>query len=176
MRHDGCVGVRSGFVGPRNVGEIPIEGGRPGVGWGETANGSFPFLTMKTRFKSVVVMVAALGAAATCAIARAADADTAAVMRTKLSVAQKILGGLAMADYPLIQTNAATLVSLSGQRGWLALQTPEYDLFSTQFRLSAEAVTKAAKRRDLNASLMAYSDLTSSCVACHKYLRDGGKK
>ena len=118
------------------------------------------------------LMAGALGASVWCLPIRAADAATAAVMRTKLAVAQKILGGLALADYPLIQTNAATLVSLSGQRGWTALQTPEYELFSTQFRLSSEAVSKAAKARDLNAAVTAYADLTTSCVACHKYLRD----
>ena len=133
------------------------------------SSGRFPFI-MQTTFK--ILMAGALGAGVWCLPNHAADAETAAVMRTKLAVAQKILGGLAMADYPLIQTNAATLVSLSGQRGWTALQTPEYELFSTQFRLSSEAVSKAAKGRDLDAAVAAYADLTTSCVACHKYLRD----
>lgn len=129
---------------------------------------------MQTQFKSLVL--AALGAAVWSSMAWAADPDTAAVMRAKLTAAQRILGGLALGDFPLVQTNAATLVSLSGQRGWAALQSPEYGLFSTQFRISAEAVTKAAGNRDLNAAVGAYSDLTTSCVACHKYLRDGAKK
>ena len=60
---------------------------------------------------------------------RAADADTAAVMRQKLATSQRILGGLAVADFGLIQTNAASLITLSGQRGWMAMQTPDYELF-----------------------------------------------
>ncbi|MFO1458027.1 MAG: hypothetical protein U1G08_01360 [Verrucomicrobiota bacterium] len=106
----------------------------------------------------------------------AADADTAAVMRQKLATSQRILGGLAVADFGLIQTNAASLITLSGQRGWMAMQTPDYELFSTQFRVSAEALVKAAKVRDIDAAVEAYSDLTVSCVACHKYLRATPKK
>ncbi|MBX3734069.1 MAG: hypothetical protein KF791_15950 [Verrucomicrobiae bacterium] len=100
-----------------------------------------------------------------------ADAATAAVMRSKLAAAQRILGGLAVADFPQVETNATTLVTLSGQRGWAALQTPDYELFSTQFRLASESLVKAAKVRDVDAATLAYSDLTISCVACHKYLR-----
>lgn len=107
---------------------------------------------------------------------RAADPDTAAVMRQKLATSQRILGGLAVADFGLIQTNASSLVTLSGQRGWTALQTPDYELFSTQFRASAEALVKAAKVRDIDAAVEAYSELTVSCVACHKYLRATPKK
>ncbi len=81
--------------------------------------------------------------------ALAADADTAAVMRQKLAASQRILAGLAIADFGLIQTNANSLVALSGQRGWTAMQTPDYELFSTQFRVSAEALAKAAKVRDI---------------------------
>ena len=108
--------------------------------------------------------------------ALAADADTAAVMRQKLAASQRILAGLAIADFGLIQTNANSLVALSGQRGWTAMQTPDYELFSTQFRVSAEALAKAAKVRDIDAAVEAYLDLTVSCVACHKYLRATPKK
>lgn len=102
----------------------------------------------------------------------AADADTAAVMRTKLAASQKLLGALVTADFAQVQTNASTLVSLSGQRGWAALQTPQYELFSTQFRLASEELVKAAGARNMEASASAYNELTTSCVACHKYLRD----
>jgi hypothetical protein len=100
------------------------------------------------------------------------DPDTAAVMRVKLAAAQRLLGGLAVADFSLVQTNAATLVTLSGQRGWTALQTPEYELFTTRFRIAAEDVLKAAKGRNIDTVASGYNELTLSCVACHKYLRD----
>lgn len=135
--------------------------------------GRFPDQFMQTPLKALVAVT--LSAGVWCATLQAAEADTAAVMRSKLAAAQKILAGLATADFPQIQSNAATLVSLSGQRGWMALQTPEYELFSTQYRLSAESLAKAAKLRDTDAAVTAYSDLTTSCVACHKYLRDAHK-
>jgi cytochrome c556 len=100
------------------------------------------------------------------------DADTAAVMRTKLRAAQDALAAIAVADFPKVQTNAATLVALSGQRGWAARQTTDYELFTTGFRLAAESLGKAAKARDIDGAASAYAELTQSCVACHKYLRD----
>jgi len=100
------------------------------------------------------------------------DPDTDAVMRVKLGAAQRLLGGIALADYALIKSNAATLTTLSGQRGWAALQTPDYELFSTRFRLASEAVGEAAGKKDIDAVTRSYHELTLSCVACHKYLRD----
>lgn len=100
------------------------------------------------------------------------DPTTSALMRTKLAVSRRLLGGIALADFGLIQTNAATLVTLSGQRGWTAWQSPEYELFTTQFRISAQATHDAAKNKDLDAVARAYHDLTLSCISCHKYLRD----
>ncbi len=100
------------------------------------------------------------------------DPDTDAVMRTKLAAAQRLVGGIALADYAVIRTNAATLTTLSGQRGWAALQTPDYELFSTRFRLAAVALDEAAKAKNMDAVTTAYQEMTLSCVACHKYLRD----
>jgi len=104
------------------------------------------------------------------------DPGTDAVMRAKLAASQKVLAGLALADFRAIQTNAATLTTLSAQRGWAALQTPDYELFTTRFRIASESLGEAASAKDMEALLRSYQELTRSCVGCHTYLRDSRPK
>ena len=57
--------------------------------------------------------------------------------------------------------------------GWQARQTPEYELFTVEFRRHAEELAKAAKSKNIDAATLAYTQLTFSCVSCHKYMRGG---
>jgi hypothetical protein len=100
------------------------------------------------------------------------DPGTDAVMRAKLAASQRILAGIALADFRTVQTNAATLTTLSAQRGWAALQTPDYEMFTTRFRMASESLGDAASAKDMETLLQSYQELTRSCVGCHTYLRD----
>jgi cytochrome c556 len=51
------------------------------------------------------------------------------------------------------------------------LQTPEYHDRSMEFRRSADAMTEAARKKNLEGAALAYVDVTMKCVACHKYVR-----
>jgi hypothetical protein len=104
------------------------------------------------------------------------DPGTDAVMRAKLAASQKVLAGIALADFRSIQTNAATLTTLSAQRGWAALQTPDYELFTTRFRIASESLSESASSKDMESLLRSYQELTRSCVGCHTYLRDSRPK
>ncbi len=98
---------------------------------------------------------------------------TSEVMRQKLGHSQQVLRGLALQDFGLIKTNAAKLVRLSQTGGWVARQSPDYDLFTMEFRRSAEALTAAADAGNIDAATVAYTQMTFSCVSCHKYMRAG---
>jgi cytochrome c556 len=100
------------------------------------------------------------------------DPGTDAVMRAKLAASQRMLAGIALADFRTVQTNAATLTTLSAQRGWAALQTPDYEMFTTRFRMASESLGEAASAKDMETLLQSYQELTRSCVGCHTYLRD----
>lgn len=104
------------------------------------------------------------------------DPGTDAVMHAKLAASQKVLAGIALADFRAVQTNAATLTTLSAQRGWAALQTPDYELFTTRFRIASESLGEAASIKDMESILRSYQELTRSCVGCHTYLRDSRPK
>ncbi len=104
------------------------------------------------------------------------DDATAAAMRRKLKYADRLLSGLVTQDFGRLEGNAVKLVELSGGSGWLARQTPEYALFLTEFQRAAGELVTAAKAKDVEGANAANGQLTTSCVACHKYIRGDASK
>ncbi len=94
------------------------------------------------------------------------------LMQQKLGHAQKVLEGIAIADFALIEKHADELIILSKKAEWAVLQTPEYVRQSDDFRRNADSVTKAAKEKNLDGAALAYVQLTMSCVNCHKHVRE----
>ena len=92
-------------------------------------------------------------------------------MRAKLKHAQKVLEGLATEDYDIIAKGAQEMSLLSHATTWQVLQTPEYNQHSLEFRRSTEALSEAAKNKNLDGAALAYVGVTLNCVNCHKYVR-----
>jgi hypothetical protein len=103
----------------------------------------------------------------------AKDGSTADVMRLKLDHAHKVMTALALHDFGGLQRGAEELSRLSQASGWHARQTPEYQLFTTEFRRAADSLAEAAKAKNIDAATVAYTQVTFSCVSCHKYMRGG---
>jgi cytochrome c556 len=100
------------------------------------------------------------------------DTDKVAIfMRAKLEHSQKVLQGLTMEDYDMIAKHAQEMSLLSQASTWQTLQTPEYHDRSVEFRRSVDALTEAAKKKNLEGAALAYVDATMKCVSCHKYVR-----
>lgn len=94
------------------------------------------------------------------------------LMIDKLRYSQLLLQGIALADFPKIISNAEELVKLSQTAEWLANRTPRYEVHSNAFQRAAEAVIQKAKAKNIDGVVLAYQDLTMSCVRCHEYLRE----
>lgn len=94
------------------------------------------------------------------------------LMQMKLTHAQKVLEGVAVADFTLIAKNAEELALVSKKAEWQALKTPEYQRYSDEFRRQAEELGKAAKDKNLDRAALAYVQLTMNCVNCHKHVRE----
>lgn len=92
-------------------------------------------------------------------------------MRAKLSHSQRVLEGLTREDFDAIAKSAQEMSLLSQASNWQVLQTPEYRERSTEFRRSVDALTEAAKKKNLEGAALAYVDVTMKCVTCHKYVR-----
>jgi hypothetical protein len=62
-----------------------------------------------------------------------------------------------------------SLLTLAEQ--WQVLQTADYLHESMAFRRSADAITAAAKKKNLDGAALAYVEMTMQCVKCHKMVR-----
>lgn len=93
------------------------------------------------------------------------------VMQFKLHFAQGVLEAIAMENFPLLATNAQKLASLTREVSWRIRHTPEYERLTADFRRQTEALARAARDRNVDAATVAYFQMTTRCVTCHKYLR-----
>jgi hypothetical protein len=96
-------------------------------------------------------------------------------MRKKLEFSQNILGGIATADFDKILTNAEAMGRLSNIEGFIRRQTPGYQ---TQLKLFEEAlheIVREAKHESVEGAGLAFTQMTFSCVNCHKRLREAEK-
>lgn len=94
------------------------------------------------------------------------------LMQRKLQLAQKVLEGLALNDFQRITESGEDLIEVSKTAQWRVLKTPQYEIFSNDFRRNAEALVQMSKTRNLDGATLAYLDLTMNCVKCHKYIRE----
>lgn len=92
-------------------------------------------------------------------------------MRDKLELAQGILEGLSVENYDLIISRSQKLSAMSQQVDWKVFENPDYEQQSMAFRRNVDALTKAAKNKNLDGATLAYVRVTMSCVECHKYVR-----
>lgn len=97
-------------------------------------------------------------------------------MRAKLVHSQKLLEALVLEDFEQTVKHSQDLKLLSQESIWNVLQTEQYVQHSTDFRRRTDALTAAARKKNLDGAALAYVELTLNCVQCHKYLRDSRKK
>jgi cytochrome c556 len=93
------------------------------------------------------------------------------LMKQKLQASEKILEGLALEDYDVILQQAQRVSLLTLEESWNVLQTVDYRRESEEFRRAVDAVSAAAKQKNLDGAALAYMQMTLNCVRCHKYLR-----
>ena len=120
------------------------------------------------------IAVAAVGAtlAGTAADPPPEPDRVAVFMRAKLGHADRVLEGLAVADYAMIERAAQELSLASLDSNWQVLQTEDYVRQSAEFRRACDALKKAAQEKNLDGAALAWVDATLKCVQCHKYVRD----
>lgn len=96
---------------------------------------------------------------------------TKAFMRAKLDAAQDVLEGLVTEDFKKIKDGADQMNVMSQKAEWNVLQTPQYRLYSGEFQRLTEELARAATEQKVDASTLAYVQLTLSCVNCHRHVR-----
>jgi cytochrome c556 len=94
------------------------------------------------------------------------------LMQRKLKHAQKVLEGLAINDFDKIADNGNELLTISKLAEWKAVKTPRYATYSNEFQEAVEKLIKNAKDKNLDGATLAYLEMTSTCVKCHKHVRE----
>lgn len=127
---------------------------------------------MKTKLVAVM-LTAFLAAGLALGLAQSSKKSRATkeFMRDKLELAQGILEGLSVENYDLIISRAQKLSAMSQEADWRVFENPDYEQQSLAFRRNVDALTKAAKNKNLDGATLAYVRVTMSCVECHKYVR-----
>ena len=92
-------------------------------------------------------------------------------MAVKLRHSQNVLEGLVLENFNEIAKNSQELSLLSLAATWQVFETPEYVEYSRKFRNAADALTDAARKKDLDRATLAFNQVTTKCVECHKYVR-----
>jgi cytochrome c556 len=93
-------------------------------------------------------------------------------MKKKLEYSQNILAGIATADFERIVANAQSMRNLSKIEGFIRSQTPGYRAQLNIFQESADEIIRQAKKDNVDGAALAFTQLTISCVNCHKHLRE----
>lgn len=129
-------------------------------------------MTVKNHW--LVLTTMALAAIFSLMPGHAADRDRAikALMRRKLVNAEKVLEGLAVNNFDMVANNGDELIQVGKESEWAVLKTPEYKLYSNDFRRIAERLVQQAKAKNTDGIALAYVDLTLTCVKCHQHVRE----
>ncbi|MFM7073142.1 MAG: hypothetical protein ACKO38_15255 [Planctomycetota bacterium] len=93
-------------------------------------------------------------------------------MRRKLDYSQQILVGIAEADFERIATNAKAMRALGKVERFVRGRTPGYRSQLQIFQDATEQLIKHAEKDNVDGAALAFTQLTISCVNCHKHLRE----
>jgi hypothetical protein len=94
-----------------------------------------------------------------------------ALMRSKLEHSKIILGGLATEDFTAIGNAAQAMKGLTVLEHWFRAESPQYKAQLNVFWFANDALIQAANEKNLDSAALAYTQLTLSCVNCHKHVR-----
>ena len=97
-------------------------------------------------------------------------------MRKKMEYSQSILSGIATADFDKIVSSAQSMRGLSKIEAFVRSRTPGY---RTQLDIFMEAnaeIIRQASDDNVDGAALAFTQMTISCVNCHKQLRAQKKK
>lgn len=91
-------------------------------------------------------------------------------MQQKLDHAKLILDGLVTEDYAKILKGSKALNEL-GKRKWTENESSAYRTQNQVFWFTTGTLMMAAEEKNIDAATLSYTQMTHSCVNCHKLLR-----
>jgi cytochrome c556 len=96
-------------------------------------------------------------------------------MQKKLEYSQKILGALATEDFATLRQSSTSMERLSRIEGFV--RRSDVKNYRTQlgvFEFANQELGKMAAQKNLDGAALAFTQMTLSCVNCHKLIRGPG--
>ena len=91
-------------------------------------------------------------------------------MQKKLEYSKTILDGLVTEDFEKILQGAKDLNRL-GKRKWLEHESAAYRTQNQVFWFTTGTLAMAAENKNIDGATLSYTQMTHSCVNCHKLIR-----
>jgi hypothetical protein len=100
------------------------------------------------------------------------DQPTSFWMQKKLEYSKNILAGITTADFDKIVENAESMRRLSSIEGFIRGRTPGYRTQLQIFEHSSDEIIRQGQKDNVDGAALAFTQLTISCVNCHKQIRE----
>ncbi len=97
-------------------------------------------------------------------------------MAQKIELSKKILESLTKEDYLALEKDAKQLRTLGKIEGFVRRQDEAYRRYQQQFDSALVDVANQAQAHNVEGAALAFHQLTTSCVTCHKRLRQHPEK
>jgi hypothetical protein len=96
-----------------------------------------------------------------------------AIMRAKVKESQALLDAIAREDFKKVREHASALARISDGAEFLnAHKAEEYMVQARMFRRIVGTMATKAEDRNIDGVMLAYMDMSNSCLKCHQYTRD----
>lgn len=97
-------------------------------------------------------------------------------MEKKLEFSRNILAALTTADFDEIRRNAENMTFVGYLEKWERGGQPDYKRQVTYFEFASQELIRHAKAKNIDGATLAFNQLATSCIQCHKVVRDAKKK
>ncbi len=92
-------------------------------------------------------------------------------MAQKIEHSKKILEALTKEDFVKVEAEANQLRTLGKIEGFVRRKDPAYLRHQQSFDSSLVEIAAQANEQNVEGAVLAFNQLTTSCIACHKILR-----
>jgi hypothetical protein len=93
-------------------------------------------------------------------------------MSRKLDHSKAILEALTKGDFDTLVENAEQMQLLGKLEGFVRRQNRDYQIQLRTFDLANQELIRQSKRNNPEGAVLAFNQLSTSCVACHVLLRE----
>lgn len=93
-------------------------------------------------------------------------------MRIKLLATQNIFEGLTTGKLSQIEEGINEVKGITEGERWVAIDNDYYRKLTDDFVTTTKRLTEAAESKNLDAIALRFYQMSTSCIDCHKHVRD----